>query len=74
MIERRDVEIDYTNWKGERSLRRIRPTCLAWSFGNDWHPDPQFVLVALDLDKNQERTFAMSGIHSWRSLPATQET
>lgn len=66
----REVVIDYTNYRGERSLRRIRPT--AWDWGsNEWHTDEQWLLVAWDLDKDASRTFALSGIHSWVPLAAS---
>lgn len=59
------VEIDYTNWRGERSRRRVLP--LSWRFGsNEWHTTDQWLMTAHDLEKDAEREFAMSGIHSWR--------
>jgi predicted DNA-binding transcriptional regulator YafY len=58
------VVIDYTNWRGERAMRRIRPLRLVFE-NNEWHPDTQWLLEAVDLDKGEERTFAMSNIHSW---------
>lgn len=60
------VEIDYTNWRGERAMRRIVPLDISWD-GNEWHPKTQWLLSALDVDKQQIRTFAMSGIHSWKT-------
>jgi predicted DNA-binding transcriptional regulator YafY len=64
------VKIDYTNWRGERSTRTIRPTRLAWSQGNQWHPEPQWLLLAWDIAKEDFRDFAMTGIHSWKPAPA----
>lgn len=61
---RQAVLIDYTNWRGERSTRRIRPLRIAFE-KNEWHPDMRWLLEAIDLDKGEERTFALSGIHSW---------
>ena len=59
------VEIDYTNWRGERSVRRVLP--LSWRYGsNEWHKDQQWLMKACDLDKDEEREFAMSSIHSWK--------
>lgn len=60
------VVIDYTNYRGERGLRRIWP--LAWHFGiNKYHSGPpQWFVVAIDLDKGALRVFAMKDIHSWQ--------
>jgi predicted DNA-binding transcriptional regulator YafY len=61
------VEVDYTNWKGERRMRRIRPNGL--HFGSvEWHPEPQWLLHALDLDSGKNRYFAMQNIHSWKPI------
>jgi predicted DNA-binding transcriptional regulator YafY len=62
----RDVVIDYTNWKGERRMRRIRPGQMYWGT-SDYHPEPQWLLQAWDCEKREFRTFAMQCIHSWRS-------
>ncbi len=61
----RVVYIDYTNWRGERGLRKIVPQRIEHK-SSQWHPTPQFVLVAWDVDRQQERDFAFSGIHGWQ--------
>ena len=58
------VRIDCTNWRNERSIRRIKPLSLQWR-KTKWHPDPKYMLKALDLDKNEIREFAMKDIHCW---------
>lgn len=58
------VKIDYTNWRGERSERRIVPMRMEWG-QNKWHKEPQWLLHALDVDKRESRIFAMADIHSW---------
>jgi len=63
---RREVMIDYTNWRGERGLRRIRPLRIDFE-NNEWHPETQWLLLAVDVDKGHERTFAMKNIHAWFS-------
>ncbi len=63
------VVIDYTNWRGERAMRRIQSISI--SFGsNQWHPQKQWLLTAIDHnDKNySEKSFAMKDIHSWQSI------
>lgn len=65
-----NVTIDYTNWRGERRRRCIRP--IRFYFGEvTWHPGPQWLMDAIDLDRpddDRQRTFALSGIHSWRNV------
>lgn len=63
------VEIDYTNWKGERKKRTILPRPGGVVFeGNKFHPKPQWILYAMDVEKKEERGFAMENIHSWRQV------
>ena len=62
------VKIDYTNWRGERGERTITPFYVAFST-SEWHPEPQWVLYALDVGKGEPRVFAMKDIHSWVPLP-----
>lgn len=65
------VVIDYTNYRGERSERLIRPDLGSSDYSeSEHHPVPQWVLNAWDLGKKAKRTFAMKDIHSWR--PATE--
>jgi len=59
-----EVLIDYTNWRGVRSIRRIRPLRIVFK-NNEWHPKTQWLLEAIDLQKGEERTFALSNIHTW---------
>ncbi len=61
------VKIIYTNWKGETAERTIRPIEL-WFGETEYHPEAQWLLRALDLDKNEERNFAMKDIKDWTSL------
>ncbi len=54
----RESNVGYTNHRGEKSRRRIRPTSL-WYGTTEWHPTPQWLLEAHDLDKDEHRTFAL---------------
>lgn len=58
------VTIDYTNWQGERRLRRIRPIQLMY-VSTPHHQKEQWVLQALDLDKDALRMFSIKDIHRW---------
>jgi predicted DNA-binding transcriptional regulator YafY len=66
MDERDDaVVIDYTNWRGERSERTVRP--IRFYFGSSqWHPRMQWLMEAFDTSKSTNLVFALGGIHSWR--------
>lgn len=66
------VEIDYTNWKGVRAKRLIVPIRIYWG-ATEYHKEMQHLLVALDLEKQAERTFAMKDIHSWNKPPLLPE-
>jgi hypothetical protein len=64
-MESKEVIINYTNWRGENGNRTILP--LEMFFGlNEFHPGEQWLLKAIDLDKNMERIFAVKDIHSWK--------
>lgn len=58
------AKIDYVNWRGERATREIFPLRIEWC-SNEWHPTPQWLLVAVDTQKAEIRSFAMSGIRGW---------
>lgn len=60
-----EVLIDYTNYRGERGVRRIRPLSVRFE-NNEWHHDTQWLLRAVDIEKGATRDFAMKDIHSWR--------
>lgn len=71
------VVIDYTNWKGNRRERSIRPIELFFGINERYHPKKQWLLKAIDLEdhemevseteaKPKTKDFAMSNIHSWK--------
>jgi predicted DNA-binding transcriptional regulator YafY len=64
MVDRKEVNIDYTDYKGVRSLRRILPVRLDYG-KNQWHKENQYMIVALDLDRDEIRTFSIKDIHKW---------
>jgi predicted DNA-binding transcriptional regulator YafY len=71
---RQHVIIDYTNWRGERSLRRIIPLSIQFE-NSEWHPDTQWILYAVDIDRGASREFAMANVHSWTiPLPVAAAT
>lgn len=56
-----DSTIRYRNYRGEVATRRIIPTRIYWG-SNEWHPEPQWLIEAHDLEKEAVRTFAVSGL------------
>ena len=52
------VTLTYTNWRGETAQRTIVPQRV-WFGSTDWHPEPQWLLTALDAEKGAERDFAL---------------
>ncbi len=66
------VSIEYTNWRGERRVREIIPLTLEFGV-NDWHPKPQYLLRAIDVETTTEKEFAMEGIHSWTPVPSGED-
>ena len=65
MMEKdKQIQILYTNWKKETKVRNIIPIKLVFT-SNDWHKEEQWCLVALDVDKQAERTFACKDIKAW---------
>lgn len=65
----RTYDIDYTNYRGERGRKRIR--VLRVDFGrNEYHPTPGILVVAVDLERDVERTYAASGLHDIAEAPS----
>ena len=53
--------IDYMNWQGEQRLRKVKPRGVSWG-SNEWHPHPQWLMEAVDLEDGTIKSFAMKGI------------
>lgn len=64
MNTQKSIKILYTNWKGETAIRHIVPIRLEY-LANEWHPEEQWCLIAFDLDKQAERSFACKDIKNW---------
>jgi predicted DNA-binding transcriptional regulator YafY len=62
-LGRKVLRIVYTNYRGETSLREVVPNRI-WFGATDWHPEEQWLLDAFDLEKNAERSFALSAIRT----------
>jgi predicted DNA-binding transcriptional regulator YafY len=55
------VSIRYRNYRGETSMRQIKPSRI-WFGATDWHPEPQWLMDAMDVEKDAERSFALRDI------------
>jgi hypothetical protein len=53
----------YRNYKGNVALRSILPGELVFK-STEFHPEPQWIIVGLDVQKGQERSFAVRDIIS----------
>lgn len=52
------LEFDYVNWKGKKGHRSVEIQGIFYG-STDYHPEPQWILEAYDLDKRESRDFAM---------------
>ncbi|MDR6952331.1 hypothetical protein J2X65_001686 [Ancylobacter sp. 3268] len=60
-LEKAPLTFTYRNWRGETDTRRALP--LGIRFGStEWHPEPEWLLRAFDIDRQAEREFALAGI------------
>ncbi|WP_038367787.1 hypothetical protein [Bosea sp. UNC402CLCol] len=61
----------YTNWRGETAERTFIPHRVFFG-SNEWHPEPQVLIEAMDCEKGALRTFAAAGFA--HPAPATVES
>ena len=59
------VTILYTNYKGETRYREIIPKNIEYK-STDWHKEEQWILTAFDIEKNDDRGFAIKDIKEWK--------
>jgi len=53
------LKMRYTNHTGKVAIRTIEPTEVLFG-ATVWHPEPQWLLYAYDVDKKADRTFALA--------------
>ena len=63
-MDKKEVNIVYTNYKGETTIRKIIPKEVVFE-SNEYHKEEQWILVAFDMDKQAKRRFALKDIKSW---------
>jgi hypothetical protein len=60
------VEFVYENHRGEvRAVRIDAATTHLWSGVTAYYPDHQPLLTAWDMDRGEERTYALKRVRSW---------
>jgi hypothetical protein len=52
------IRFVYRNWRGVVATRTAQIISLSYGV-TEWHPEPQWLLQALDLEKNAVRLFAL---------------
>ena len=57
------VRINYRNYKGEERMRTIIPASVWWG-ATKWHPEEQWLLEAMDIEKGEMRDFALKDLGS----------
>lgn len=58
--------IDYTNYRGERAARLIKPETMRHMVSERHGPEARWMLIAEDVDKGAVREFAMANVHRFR--------
>lgn len=53
------IRFNYANWRGVCGVRNAVIDEIYYG-SNKYHPNPQFLMKAYDLDKNVDRVFAMA--------------
>lgn len=56
-----ETQFEYINYKGIKSTRNVIPMSLYFG-SNEFHSENQWLMIAYDLDKHCERTFALKDI------------
>lgn len=52
------MKLLYTNYKGETSIRDVRPLSVREG-KNKWHPEVQWLILVYDWDKKATREYAL---------------
>ena len=55
------LRFEYKNWQGQTAIRTVMPIGV-WYGKTEFHPEEQYFLKAMDVDKGEERNFAVKDI------------
>lgn len=58
------INMRYKNWRGEVAVRTVIPQRIYWG-STEWHPNEQWLLEVLEVDKQVTRVFAVADIQEW---------
>lgn len=73
--EKKAVAVLYTNWRDETAWRIIYPLPCHPEFHSPeatYYPN-EWILRVWDLEKNAERSYALSGIKDWKSIAQLEQ-
>lgn len=56
---KRLIRVKYTNYRGEVDVRQIIPVGPLKFRATDYHPEPQWIMRAFDIEKQAYREFAL---------------
>lgn len=65
----RVISFTYTNHRGEKRRRRVEPFAIFFGTEPPWHPQPGWLMKALDVESGELRTFAVENIEGIGRLP-----
>lgn len=57
--DKHEIKFLYTNWRGENAIRTAIPVKI-WYGKTNWHPQEQWFIKAFDVEKKEERDFALT--------------
>ena len=66
-MDNKKIKILYTNWKKDTRYRIIIPISIEFK-STEWHKEEQWILNAMDVEKNEQRSFAMKDIKEWQII------
>lgn len=67
------VRVSYTNWRNETAIRTIELHGPVYWGATEWHPEPQWLVSGLDLDRGHYRVFAVAEMRPTDSPPRHPE-
>ena len=73
MKTNKHLRITYRNWRGETRERTIEPKEV-WFGSTEWHPEDQWLLKALDVEKGEVRDFALKDISQINTVTASSKS
>ena len=72
MNTNKQLRITYRNWRGETRERTIEPKEI-WFGATEWHPDEQWLLKAIDVEKGELRDFALKDVSQINTVTSSSK-